>query len=107
MGIDDALAEIEIPNAKRRLEKNESTGRKITSISSLGVVENPRRIDLLVQRERQGQNPSHFHFCRPRPNFLEMVTLERKSAQIKIIRPLCTCNMMFALIMVGLDFSSD
>jgi hypothetical protein len=52
--IDDALAEIGIPNAKRRLKKSESTGRKITSICGLDAVERHRRIDLPVKRERQG-----------------------------------------------------
>ena len=67
-------------------------------------MENPRRIDLPVQRERQGQNPSHFHFLRPQPKFIEMVTLKRKSTHIKTIRPLCTCKLKFAIIIVGLDF---
>jgi hypothetical protein len=98
-------SEFRTPNGV--LKKYKSTGRKITSISALGLMENPRRINLTAQRKRQGHNPSYFYFCRPRPKFLEMVTLERKSTQIKIIRPLCTCNMMFVIIMMVLDFSSD
>jgi hypothetical protein len=34
------------------VKKYESTGRNITSIYVLGYMENPRRIDLFVQRER-------------------------------------------------------
>jgi hypothetical protein len=73
VGIDGALAEVGIPNAKRRSKKSKSIGRKITTISALCCMENPRRVDLPVQRERQQwQSPSQ-------PKFLEiMVTPDRK-----------------------------